>query len=52
MTQKVGARIPLGLMSGVAEKVVRARATGWVVSAEWGKISAWRQDAGPFVTGG
>jgi hypothetical protein len=52
MTQKVGARIPLGLMPGVAAQVVRAKENGWIVSAEGSKISGWWQGAGPFVTRG
>ena len=45
-------RQPVGLMPGVAAQVVRAKANGWIVSAEWSKISGWWQGAGPFVTRG
>jgi uncharacterized membrane protein YphA (DoxX/SURF4 family) len=61
------ARMPVGLMPGIAaHKVnsaaggregplgegVRAKTNGWIVSAEWSKISGWWQGAGPFVTRG
>jgi hypothetical protein len=42
--------MPVGLMPGVAAQGVRAKANGWIVSAEWGKISGWWQGVGPFVT--
>jgi hypothetical protein len=36
----------VGLMPGIAAHVVRARANGWIVSAEWIKISGWWQGTG------
>jgi len=52
MTQKVGAKIPLGLMPGIAAQVVRAKENCRMVSAEWEKISGWWQGIEVFITPG
>jgi len=35
------ARLPVGLMPGVAVQVVRAKVNGRIVNAEWDQISGW-----------
>jgi hypothetical protein len=42
--------ISVGLVPGVAAQEVGAKANGWIVRAEWGKISGWWQGTGPFAT--
>ena len=44
------ARVSVGLMPGVAPKVVLATEKGWMVSANWGKISGWWPSTEPFIT--